>query len=184
MLRGASDKTDNMKHHASSAAMPEGLEFRALLLRPSALPCPAYPARVLKVNDWENAAGPQPSSRPLRRAARNGTVFITRELNRFRGEKQFTNAASAELLTRCLNLDRRGICLSPFPSRASPSPSPQLSPLGRGRGPRCHKPRRADMASDGPQGTLSFGERAGVRGNRAHANSTVSEALRLACTWL
>src|ERR1035441_10603215 len=106
--------------------MPEGLENRALLLRPSALPGPAYPARVLNVNGWENAAGPQASSRPLRRAARNGTVFITRKLNRFRGEKQFSNAASAELLTRCLKLERRGIRLSPFPSRASASPSPQL----------------------------------------------------------
>src|ERR1017187_7601708 len=77
---------------ALSAAMPEGLENRALLLSPSALPCPAYPARVLKVSGWENAAGPQASSRPLRRAARNGTVFITRKLNRFGGEKQFTNA--------------------------------------------------------------------------------------------
>jgi hypothetical protein len=46
----------------------------------------------LKVSGWENAAGPQASSRPLRRAARNGTVFITRELNRFRGQKQFTIA--------------------------------------------------------------------------------------------
>src|ERR1019366_5429913 len=161
--------------------MPEGLENRALLLSPSALPCPAYPARVLKVSGWENAAGPQASSRLIRRAARNGTVFITRKLNRFREEKQFTNAASAELLTRCLKLDQRGICLSPFPSRASPSPSPRPSPLGRGREPRCDKSRRAGVSSGGRQGTLSSRERVGVRGNRAHVNSTVSGGLRLRC---
>src|ERR1035441_2168138 len=148
--------------------MPEGLENRALLLRPSALPCPAYPAKVLKVNGWEKAAGPQPSSRPLRRAARNGTVFITRKLNRFRGEKQFTNAASAELLTRCLKLDRRGICLSPFPSRASPPPPPPPRPPGGGGGggPRGEKRGGGEWGGAGREAPPPWGEGVGVRGNR------------------
>ena len=40
---------------------------------------------------------------------------------------------AAELLTRCMSLERRGICRSPFPSRVSHSPSPRPSPLRRGR---------------------------------------------------
>src|ERR1039458_7182059 len=67
----------------------------------------------------------------------------------------------------------------PEPLSASPSPSPRTSPLGRGRAPRCDPSRRACIPSDGRQGTLSFGERAGVRGNRAHLSATVSGGLRL-----
>ena len=52
-------------------------------------------------------------------------------------------------------------------------------PLGRGRAPRCDQSRRAGISSDGRHGTLSFGERAGVRGNRAHLDSAVSGGLRL-----
>src|ERR1035441_1045517 len=44
--------------------------------------------------------------------------------------------------------------------------------------PRCDESRRAGILSDRRQGTLSPRERAGVRGNRAHAVSTVSGCLK------
>jgi len=45
--------------------------------------------------------------------------------------------------------------------------------------PRCGKATRAGIPSDGRRGTLSRRERAGVRGNRAHAVSTARGCLRL-----
>ena len=58
--------------------------------------------------------------------------------------------------------------------------TPALS-LGERENPRlrCDKSRRAEISSDGRQGTLSPRERAGARGNRAHAVSMVSGGLRL-----
>jgi outer membrane protein, multidrug efflux system len=60
--------------------------------------------------------------------------------------------------------------------------TPALSPEEReNHPPRCNKSRRSGISSDGQRGTRASGERAGVRGNRAHAVLTVSGCLRLLC---
>ena len=81
----------------------------------------------------------------------------------------------SEFLTSCLILERRGTCLSPFPIRSSPFPSPRPSPLGRGRTfvPLDYRSRRAAIFNGGAQSTLSPRERAGVRGKETHAIYTV-----------
>jgi hypothetical protein len=55
---------------------------------PSALPWPAYPAKVLKVRGCEYALGAQANIRPLTTAAQNETWFITGQLSSFREKKQ------------------------------------------------------------------------------------------------
>ena len=58
--------------------------------------------------------------------------------------------------------------------------TPALSPEEREKHPpRCDKSRRSDILSDAQRGTLSRGERAGVRGNGAHVVSTGSRGLGL-----
>src|ERR1035438_9582061 len=67
-----------------------------------------------------------------------------------------------------------------FPSRASFPLTPALSPRERENpAPRYAKSRHSAIPSAGRRGTLSFGERDGVRGNWTQAISTGSGVLGL-----
>ena len=85
----------------------------------------------------------------------------------------------SELLTRCLFLERRGIGLSLFPVARLIPLTPALSLGERENPPRCAISRHPALPSDGRRGTLSSGERAGVRGNWTHVISTGPGVLRL-----
>ena len=87
--------------------------------------------------------------------------------------------AASELLTRCLILERRGIGLGLFPVARLIPLTPALSRGERENPPRCAISRRSAIPSDGRRGTLSSGERAGVRGNWTHVISTSSGVLSL-----
>ena len=77
----------------------------------------------------------------------------------------------------------RLVCIDTLGGPESPTNKGPLTPalsLGERENhpPRYDKSRRSGISSDGGRGTLSFGERAGVRGNGAHVVSTGSGCLR------